>query len=889
MKKVYAFVILLLFARVSFGNIYYVINNQVSGTGSLNQAIFNANNHPGRDSVYFNIPFSGIADRTITINSLFLLPDITGPLTIDATTQTAGNPIGLSSAKIQLTSSDLVSAALVLASDSCEIYGLYINHFVDGIQVLAGDFKIGAVNFGNVINDCTDACVTISEVIQGSILASFIGVDTSGNIGTSPLANGIYAENSKKITIGGKQSGARNFISGNNVGIKLSNCKYMDIQGNYIGTDVTGSAAVPNYTGILISTSSNNIAIGGDSTKESNLISGNLQRAIDVEMYSSTVQGNYIGTDATHTFAIGNGDYGIYLRDLSHDNVIGGLETATAGNIIAYNGKEAIYFQNAGVKNISMRGNHMYCNGQLGGDGGIVLNGGNQDIPVPFLVLVSSDVITGTSFAGLEIDLYTADSCTTCEGNNYLATAFPDNTGVFVFNDIPIYGKVTVTANDSFGNSSSFAICQDSTTATCVNSAFTISDFDVCVATPLQFTDQSITIPGSSIVSWSWDFGDGQTSAQPNPTHTYSTPGTYTVNLEVANSQSCFDTSSQVVVILDGVTAAISLPVDGCEGKPVFFDDQSVSQGTSFIVSWNWELGDGSTSFFSDFDHTYTAVGDYTVTLNVINSNGCISSDSTIIHIHKSPTADFSVTTVDCSPDPVPFTDLSTPGSGASIASWQWDFGNGATSTDQNPIYQYTTTGTYTVQLIVTNNFGCSDTATQDVEILLAPDAQFTYSIDGLTVNFQNTSASSTDFGLAWSFGDGNTTSLINPSHTYSTTGAYEVCLIVIDFTCDLNDTLCQTILITGIDDVISALNNLITVSPNPATDVLTIENIPSTEKIKSLELMDIIGKKTSLLSPQNVSPNSLSVPLPSLPQGTYLLKIETPEGIVMKKILISN
>ncbi|HUM45991.1 MAG TPA: hypothetical protein PLD84_03615 [Chitinophagales bacterium] len=247
MKKIYFFSLLLccLFTQSTLANIYYVINNNPSGTGSLGEAITNANSHSGKDSVYFNIPIGTVASRSITVSSIFPLPAVTDALVIDGTSQLAGNSFGVTNAKIQIKAADYLTAGLVIAAANCEVYGLYIHHFVDGLIITGGDFKIGAVNFGNVINDCTSNCIKVSSVITGSFLSLFVGTDTLGTTGTAPLANGISINGSKKITIGGKQAGVRNTISGNNNGIFISDSKFIDIQGNYIQLRATSKAVLP--------------------------------------------------------------------------------------------------------------------------------------------------------------------------------------------------------------------------------------------------------------------------------------------------------------------------------------------------------------------------------------------------------------------------------------------------------------------------------------------------------------------------------------------------------------------------------------------------------------------------------------------------------------------
>ncbi|MEP7128509.1 MAG: hypothetical protein ABI729_06565, partial [Chitinophagales bacterium] len=275
MKRILLLSVLLcaFFIDSSLANVYFVTNNNPSGTGSLGGAITSANSHLGKDSVYFNIPVGSVASRTITLSSIFPLPSITDPLVIDGTSQPAGLSFGITNAKIQIKAADYIASAIVIAADDCEVYGLYIHHFVDGVIITGGDFKFGAVNFGNVINDCTSNCIKVTNVITGSFLSLFVGTDTLGTTGTSPLANGIYISGSKKITIGGKQAGVRNTISGNNNGLYIVDSKFIDIQGNYIGTDYNGAVAVPNTNGIVMTQGTYNCEIGGDSVKERNLIS----------------------------------------------------------------------------------------------------------------------------------------------------------------------------------------------------------------------------------------------------------------------------------------------------------------------------------------------------------------------------------------------------------------------------------------------------------------------------------------------------------------------------------------------------------------------------------------------------------------------------------------
>lgn len=886
MKKFYLLSLLLccFTLKSSLASIYYVTNNNPSGTGSLGGAITSANNHIGKDSVYFNIPVGSVASRTITLSAIFPLPSITDPLVIDGTSQPTGGSFGITNAKIQIKAADYLTSALVVAAADCEIYGLYIHHFVDGVIISGGDFKFGAVNFGNVINDCTSNCIKVTNVITGSFLSLFVGTDTLGSAVAAPTANGIYISGSKKITIGGKQASVRNTISGNNNGIYVADSKFIDIQGNYIGTDYNGAFAVPNTNGIVMTQGTYNCEIGGDSVKERNLISGNSAAGFDLEIYSSLIDGNYIGVDATGTLPLGNGTYGIYFRNLSHDNVIGGT-TAGVGNTIAYNGSEAIYFQNEGVKNISIRTNHIYCNSQTTGTGGIVTNGGNQGILPPIIVIVTPTYISGYAQPYSQVDVYAASTCEKCEGATFLATIDADGSGIFIAN-VNSSGKVTVTANDAVGNTSAFATCQDTSSTSCIISGFAASSSEACSNVNITFTDQSLPAPGLTISSWEWDFGDNSYSTETNPSHVYTSPGNYTVQLVVGTTSGCTDTTTQLITIAEGINTIISADSVGCIGTVLHFKDVSIPISGTFIVSWAWDLGDGTTSFFNEFDYAYEEPGFYTVVMSVLNSDGCPGTDTLTVNIQSAPSADFSVLPLLCPLEAATFTDLSTAGVGDSVVSWHWDFGDGDTSTLQNPSHAYLASGIYTVDLTVENSLGCASTVSKQVEVVSGGEADFTFVVSGNTVFFTNTSVFPADFDVKWKFGDGTTSNQVSPTHTFPSTDNYLVCMIVLDNTCGLNDTTCKNVfVIVGVDEP-EWLSNT-NVYPNPATDRIFLDNLPASASIQSLRLLNTMGMEMQRWNDLPLSTPSLSLRLADTTNGLYYLEMKLDDKIYMKKILI--
>ena len=283
-----------------------------------------------------------------------------------------------------------------------------------------------------------------------------------------------------------------------------------------------------------------------------------------------------------------------------------------------------------------------------------------------------------------------------------------------------------------------------------------------------------------NVSGWSWTFGDGGTSTAQNPSHTYGSSGTYTVSLTATGpgGSNTRTRTDYVTVTPPAPTAAFSAsPTSGTAPLTVAFTDAS----SGAITSHAWAFGDGGTSSLQNPGHTYASAGSYTATLTVTGPGGSDSAATTITVNAPAPVAAFSASpTTGTAPLTVSFTDLST----GSPTAWSWSFGDGGTSIAQNPSFTYTAAGTYTVSLTVTGPGG-TDTATQVGAITVAapaPVADFSATpLSGaapLSVNFTDLSSGAVSL-WSWTFGDGGTSSLQNPSHTYASDGTYTVSLSV--------------------------------------------------------------------------------------------------------------
>jgi len=296
----------------------------------------------------------------------------------------------------------------------------------------------------------------------------------------------------------------------------------------------------------------------------------------------------------------------------------------------------------------------------------------------------------------------------------------------------------------------------------------------------VQFMDSSLNSP----TSWTWLFGDSGTSSSQNPTHTYTTAGTYTVTLIATNSAGS-DTLTKTGYIT--ATKGASVPsvsfVANVTSGALPLSVQFLDSSTNSPTAWLWSFGDGGTSTLSNPVHTYTTEGMYTVTLTATNSAGSNTFSQngyiTANRVTDSPNPLFkSTATSGYAPFTVQFVDASSN----SPTAWVWSFGDGGTSTLQNPAHTYTTVGSYTVTLTATNSAG-SNTFSQAGYVTVQaaiPITSFTANVTSgvkpLTVQFTDTSTNAPT-GWYWSFGDGGTSTLQNPVYTFTSVGSYAVSL----------------------------------------------------------------------------------------------------------------
>jgi gliding motility-associated-like protein len=328
---------------------------------------------------------------------------------------------------------------------------------------------------------------------------------------------------------------------------------------------------------------------------------------------------------------------------------------------------------------------------------------------------------------------------------------------------------------------------------------------EVCLGSPATFTDQSVA-PNNTVAQWLWDFGDGNTSTAQNPSHTYATAGTYTVTLRVTSAAGCptvNNIATHQVIVNPLPTASFTSSAQACANSLVTLTSTSLAN-VGNITQYTWTInGNPAGGNNAVITFTPTAPGPHTVVLSVLTDKGCTAQVTNTITVNPKPAANFNLPNVCLPAGTANFTSTSTISSGA-ITSYAWDFGDGNTSTTQNPTNTYTTTGPYNVTLTVTSDNGCVDTKTQSLTTIYAePQAAFNAPAEvciGAPVSFTDisTAPASSVTQWAWDFGDGNTSTIRNPSHTYATAGTYTVTLNVTSAAgcATVNNTATRTVIV---------------------------------------------------------------------------------------------
>lgn len=319
----------------------------------------------------------------------------------------------------------------------------------------------------------------------------------------------------------------------------------------------------------------------------------------------------------------------------------------------------------------------------------------------------------------------------------------------------------------------------------------------VCLGDPVNFSSNG----SANAQSYYWDFGDGNTSTQPNPTHTYAAGGTYNVYLATKNSDACItDDTARLVIRVDTNRIEANFDVtqtDSCNPYIATFTNTSQFGNSPGSATFSWNLGDGNTfSGNTPPPHTYTDTGTYTITLIMEDPNACNGPDTITKTISFNSTfvkANFDGPSQVCIGEKAEFNNKSV-----NALEFLWTFGEGGSRADQNPTYVFDSVGVFTVVLRSINSNTCNgiDSLDKKIEVLPIPTAAFIYQPiipeTNEPITFTNQSREATSF--IWDFGDGTGSDKRDPDpKSYKKTGTYKVCLQALN-SVGCSDTICQNV-----------------------------------------------------------------------------------------------
>jgi PKD repeat protein len=428
---------------------------------------------------------------------------------------------------------------------------------------------------------------------------------------------------------------------------------------------------------------------------------------------------------------------------------------------------------------------------------------------------------------------------------------------------------VTLTA---FGPCGEDEFTYNLTVAVAPTAAFSFQNSGVCAPQTVQFENQS----SSNATSFVWHFPGGipASSTAASPTVNYSNAGLYDVTLIASNAVGN-DTFTLTQAIEVGGTPVVDFGV-GVSNLTVTFVNLSLNASLGYL----WNFGDGTTSNEANPVHTFPAQSNYQVTLTAYNA--CGEATLTLsIPTGALPLAQFSANAKSgCDPLVVQFENQS---SGSNLTGYFWEFPGGLppTSTEEHPTVNYNQPGLYAVKLTATNALGNHAVEQANyIQVFPTPIADFTYQLDGYTVNFSNATTGGGNF--TWDFGDGTTSQAENPSHQFNGPGNYDVMLTASNMNC--GSAISYSVFLMPLATGESELSkHSFVVYPNPVHDILSLVFHEKDNMVGRIRLQNASGQ---VLQSFDFQGNNLTLNMDGYSNGIYLIEVSTGEATLTRQVV---
>ncbi len=411
----------------------------------------------------------------------------------------------------------------------------------------------------------------------------------------------------------------------------------------------------------------------------------------------------------------------------------------------------------------------------------------------------------------------------------------------------------------------------------------------ICDNEEINFQNNTTIVSGNFGNFWDLD-DNGSVSTQKDAKHQFSTPGTKNVKLTVTTDFGCTDNVTIPVVVREAPKVAFTNTA-ACSIDPTEFTNLTPTiAGTAATYTWNF--GDGTTSMAESPTHAWTSLGDKTVSFNISLDNGCSETVTKDLKVGVQPVVNFEAADV-CAGDPVIFDNSTTWPNGE--ISYAWDFADGNTSTDSDPVHAYSTaqTKTYVVTLVATIADGCEATQTKQVTVNEAPQTcDFTYANDYTasmtSVKFTPTGGTGSMTGIDYSWVLGNegskNTSDNGLVHEWQKVGTYTVTMRAKVRSTGCECTTTKTIALSNVTatDQLGAV-----VYPNPSNGTLNIKMNKAVGQEVSMSLMSMTGAVVSTQS--TINNGIMTFDANTVSNGVYLLKMVSGSEVSTVKVTIQH
>ncbi|MDE3237153.1 MAG: PKD domain-containing protein [Bacteroidota bacterium] len=414
---------------------------------------------------------------------------------------------------------------------------------------------------------------------------------------------------------------------------------------------------------------------------------------------------------------------------------------------------------------------------------------------------------------------------------------------------------------------------------------FAITSSNTCLkSNSFYFHNQSLY---SGTAQYLWDFGDGTTSTESNPVKVYTASGNFLVQLKLTDSVGVAIVSKYVTVYASPSASfnTIQNVLNGTSGSYTFISTATITSGS---MSYNWSFGDGTSDQTINPTKVFSLPGTYSVVLIVSSNHGCMDTAGKTITIPTpaSPLhASFTFSRSGCSTTAEYFSFTNLSSGGIPALKYNWDFGDGTTSSSTNPVKFYLYPNTYNITLTVTDSLGNVASQTVTVQSLggAMPVASFNVTqntLNGSSYTFISTSTISSGWmTYAWDLGNGASSTLINPTITYTNIGNYPVKLVVTGSS-GCKDSITQIINVNTISNNSILIN--VSLAPNPARDNVTVRFASALAGDYYIKMMNVSGQVLYEAKLNAAVPGSIltqAINITSFPPGSYFIAVNSQQN----------